>query len=149
MDSQTVLLFTRNGLGDAPADLQGKLAQKFLTLINESGMLPAKILFYTDGVTEAMSPDKEEFSDQRLQETIRAARDLDTGQVDLVIMVSEFGLAKNVDFAENYPGIDVILSADMHEETRDPVTTSNGTIISATMLMILISGLTAGPAVSL
>jgi sulfur relay (sulfurtransferase) complex TusBCD TusD component (DsrE family) len=50
MDSQTVLLFTRNGLGDAPVDLQGKLAQKFLTLINESGMLPAKILFYTDGV---------------------------------------------------------------------------------------------------
>lgn len=50
MDSQTVLLFTRNGLGDAPVDLQGKLAQKFLTLITESGMLPAKILFYTDGV---------------------------------------------------------------------------------------------------
>ncbi len=50
MDSQTVLLFTRNGLGDASADLQGKLAQKFLTLILESGLLPAKILFYTDGV---------------------------------------------------------------------------------------------------
>jgi len=50
MNNQTVLLFTRNGLGEAPADLQGKLAQKFLTLINESGLLPAKILFYTDGV---------------------------------------------------------------------------------------------------
>lgn len=51
-------------------------------------------------------------------------------KVDLVIMVSEFGLAKNVHFAENYPGIDVILSADMHEETRDPITASTGTIIS-------------------
>lgn len=51
-------------------------------------------------------------------------------KVDLVIMVSEFGLAKNVYFAENYSGIDVILSADMHEETREPITTSNGTIIS-------------------
>ena len=50
MDQNTVLLFTRNGLGEAPADLQGKLAVKFLSLINESGLLPAKILFYTDGV---------------------------------------------------------------------------------------------------
>ena len=50
MNSQTVLVFTRNGLGQAPEDLQGKLTQKFLSLIYESGMLPAKILFYTDGV---------------------------------------------------------------------------------------------------
>lgn len=50
MNNQTVFLFTRNGLGEAPAELQGKLAQKFLSLISESGMLPAKILFYTDGV---------------------------------------------------------------------------------------------------
>jgi serine phosphatase RsbU (regulator of sigma subunit) len=39
------------------------------------------LVMFTDGVTEAMSPVKEEFSDQRLQETIRAARDLDTEQV--------------------------------------------------------------------
>ena len=38
-------------------------------------------MLFTDGVTEAMSPAKEEFSDQRLQETIRAARDLDAEQV--------------------------------------------------------------------
>ncbi len=50
MNNQTVLLFTRYGLGEAPEDLQGKLAQKFLSLINEAGTLPAKILFYTDGV---------------------------------------------------------------------------------------------------
>jgi sulfur relay (sulfurtransferase) complex TusBCD TusD component (DsrE family) len=50
MNNQTVLLFARNGLGEAPAELQGKLAQKFLSLIDESGLLPAKILFYTDGV---------------------------------------------------------------------------------------------------
>lgn len=50
MNNQTVLLFTRNGLGEAPNDLQGKLTQKFLSLIIESGLLPAKILFYTDGV---------------------------------------------------------------------------------------------------
>lgn len=50
MDSQTVLLFTRNGLGQAPEDLQQALAAKFLSLLVQSGQLPAKILFYTDGV---------------------------------------------------------------------------------------------------
>src|SRR5512133_1627372 len=50
MNNQTVLLFTRAGLGEAPAELQGKLAQKFLALIHDSNLLPAKILFYTDGV---------------------------------------------------------------------------------------------------
>lgn len=50
MDNQTVLLFTRNGLGRAPEDLQQGLAVKFLSLLEQSGQLPAKILFYTDGV---------------------------------------------------------------------------------------------------
>ncbi len=50
MDQQTVLLFTRNGMGQAPEDLQRNLAVKFLSLLDQSGQLPAKILFYTDGV---------------------------------------------------------------------------------------------------
>lgn len=50
MNNQTVLLFTRYGMGEAPEDLQSKLAQKFLSLLNEFGLLPAKILFYTGGV---------------------------------------------------------------------------------------------------
>lgn len=50
MNNQTVLLFTRNGMGHAPEDLQGKLTLKFLSLISDAGSLPAKILFYTDGV---------------------------------------------------------------------------------------------------
>jgi selenium metabolism protein YedF len=50
MDRETVLLFTRNGLGQAPEDLQQSLAVKFLSLLEQSGQLPAKILFYTDGV---------------------------------------------------------------------------------------------------
>lgn len=55
MDANTVILFTRNGLGDAPAELQQTLAVKFLALILQSGALPAKILFYTDGVRLACS----------------------------------------------------------------------------------------------
>lgn len=50
MDENTVLLFTHYGLGDAPEDLRLKLAEKFLSLLQEAGTLPAKILFYTDGV---------------------------------------------------------------------------------------------------
>lgn len=50
MDRNTVILFTRNGLGDAPAELQQGLVTKFLTLTLESGELPGKILFYTEGV---------------------------------------------------------------------------------------------------
>lgn len=50
MDENTVLLFTRNGMGDAPDDLRQTLAVKFLTLIQEAGSLPAKICFYTEGV---------------------------------------------------------------------------------------------------
>jgi len=50
MDENTVLLFTRYGLGHAPDELQQRLADVFLNLLNESGVLPAKMCFYTDGV---------------------------------------------------------------------------------------------------
>ena len=50
MDNNTVLLFTHNGLGDAPDDLRLTLAGKFLSLIVDAGTLPAKVLFYTNGV---------------------------------------------------------------------------------------------------
>lgn len=50
MMQDSVLLFTRNGMGDAPADLQQTLAFKFLNLTLQSGDLPAKILFYAEGV---------------------------------------------------------------------------------------------------
>jgi len=50
MNDQTILVFTRNGLGEAPAELQQKLAVKFLQLNLDANTLPAKILFYPDGV---------------------------------------------------------------------------------------------------
>ncbi|MEW6613146.1 MAG: bifunctional metallophosphatase/5'-nucleotidase [Pseudomonadota bacterium] len=50
-------------------------------------------------------------------------------RVDLLVVASELGLAQNVHLAETYPGIDVILSSDMHEETRKPVVTRGGTVI--------------------
>ena len=53
-----------------------------------------------------------------------------TEKVDLVFLVSEFGLAKNIAFGENFDGIDVIMSSDMHEETQEPVVTRNGTLVT-------------------
>ena len=50
MDKNTVLIFTRYGMGDAPAELQQRLVIKFLSLIDDAGTLPTKILFYADGV---------------------------------------------------------------------------------------------------
>ena len=48
--------------------------------------------------------------------------------VDLVVMISELGLANNTLLAERNDGIDVILSSDMHEETENAVVvnTPNG-----------------------
>jgi sulfur-oxidizing protein SoxB len=50
-------------------------------------------------------------------------------KVDLLVVASELGLANNIRLAEQYPGIDVILSCDMHEETRQPVVTQTGTVV--------------------
>jgi hypothetical protein len=47
--SNSVFVFTRFGLGHAAEDLQKTLVGKFLSL-TLLGELPAKILFYTDGV---------------------------------------------------------------------------------------------------
>jgi hypothetical protein len=45
-----VLVFKRNGMGNGPEELQLMLAGKYLEMTLESGILPAQILFYTDGV---------------------------------------------------------------------------------------------------
>jgi hypothetical protein len=49
-DSETVLLITRNGMGDAEPALQQKLITTYFKLLDESNLLPAAICFYTNGV---------------------------------------------------------------------------------------------------
>lgn len=49
--------------------------------------------------------------------------------VDLVIVISERGLAVNLYYAERVEGIDVILSSDMHEETRHVLQAKTGTLL--------------------
>ncbi len=46
-------------------------------------------------------------------------------KVDMVILLSEAGLAENIYNAENFSGVDVIFSSDMHEETNKPVVIRN------------------------
>ena len=48
--SDTVLLITRKGMGDADSELQIKLIQTYFKLIIEAETLPAVICFYTEGV---------------------------------------------------------------------------------------------------
>lgn len=50
MDKDTVVLFTRNGIGEGPDDLRKMLVNKFLSVTLESRQFPAMMLFYTDGV---------------------------------------------------------------------------------------------------
>jgi hypothetical protein len=49
-DTDTVLLFTRNGMGHAEQSLQYKLAGTYLRLLDEHNMLPGAMCFYTEGV---------------------------------------------------------------------------------------------------
>jgi sulfur relay (sulfurtransferase) complex TusBCD TusD component (DsrE family) len=50
MDSDTVLIFTANGMGKAEGELQLKLAKIFLGLLASGGKSAGKICFYTEGV---------------------------------------------------------------------------------------------------
>ncbi len=53
--SDTVILITRNGMGSAEAELQLRLVQTYLKLLDENNILPAAICFYTDGVKLVVS----------------------------------------------------------------------------------------------
>jgi len=49
-DSETVILITRNGMGNAEPALQQKLITTYFKLLDEHNILPAAICFYTNGV---------------------------------------------------------------------------------------------------
>ncbi len=50
-------------------------------------------------------------------------------KVDLLVLISERGLAANLELVETYPGIDIVLSSDMHEETWKAVEAKTGTLL--------------------
>jgi len=49
-NKSTVILITRQGMGDAEQPLPMKLIQTYLTFLNDSNTLPDVICFYTAGV---------------------------------------------------------------------------------------------------
>lgn len=69
-----------------------------------------------------LSPGEEE-----LEQGIRILRDKE--QVDLVVLISERGLAANLNMVERFPGVDLVLSSDMHEETHQVLKAKTGTLL--------------------
>jgi S-sulfosulfanyl-L-cysteine sulfohydrolase len=65
--------------------------------------------------------------DAEMKEFVKLLREQE--RVDLLVVVSELGLANNIRLAEATPGVDVVLSSDMHETTREPVVTKTGTVV--------------------
>ncbi|HSM24920.1 MAG TPA: sulfurtransferase-like selenium metabolism protein YedF [Anaerolineaceae bacterium] len=53
--ANTVVLVTRNGMGDSYTALQQTLIIKYFSLLNENNILPSVICFYTDGVRLAVT----------------------------------------------------------------------------------------------
>jgi hypothetical protein len=52
--SDSVILITRNGMGEADQTLQHKLISTYLKLLDEHDLLPGAICFYTEGVRLAV-----------------------------------------------------------------------------------------------
>jgi 2',3'-cyclic-nucleotide 2'-phosphodiesterase (5'-nucleotidase family) len=50
-------------------------------------------------------------------------------QVDIIVMISELELARTIELASRYPGVDFVLNADMHERTIKPIVLKTGTVL--------------------
>ncbi|MEQ1662046.1 MAG: 5'-nucleotidase C-terminal domain-containing protein [Thiobacillus sp.] len=50
-------------------------------------------------------------------------------QVDVLVLASERGLSGNLELVESVPGIDLVLSSDMHEETHRVLRAKTGTLL--------------------
>ncbi len=73
-------------------------------------------LVFTDGEAE-------------LEESIDILRNQE--KVDIVVLLSELGLAKNTLLVDRIPGVDVVLCSDMHEETPELVITPVNKVLAA------------------
>lgn len=56
-------------------------------------------------------------------------------KVDLVVMISELEMARDIQLAETYSGVDVILNSDMHERTMTPIVISHGAGMPDTLIV--------------
>lgn len=117
---------TNRGAGDEPCPVLPPF------LIREVGGVRVGIIGLTTkrGIRVGLAATRDFLFDDgesalaRLVPLLRNARG-----VDLVVVASELELANNVRLAERIPGIDVVLSADMHERTTQPIVASTGTLL--------------------
>lgn len=65
--------------------------------------------------------------EEELKQAIPLLREKE--KVDLIVLISERGLAGNLELVETIPGVDVVLSSDMHEETSQVLVAKSGTIL--------------------
>jgi 2',3'-cyclic-nucleotide 2'-phosphodiesterase (5'-nucleotidase family) len=77
---------------------------------------------------EAISP-----VDKAVKQHVEYLRNVE--KVDLLVMLSELGLANNLRIAESIPGIDVVLSSDMHEEAQQAIVATNKATGGKTILV--------------
>lgn len=61
-------------------------------------------------------------------------------KVDLLVMISELEMARDIKLAETFPGVDVILNSDMHERTIKPIVikhapAADGTPVADTLIV--------------
>ena len=103
MEKGTVILFTRNGLGDAPGELQRVLAANFLGMLAQGNDPPAKLLFYGEGVKLACT-------DSPVLEPLRRMSTLGTELILCRTCLDYFGLADKV-AAGTVKGMPDILAA--------------------------------------
>ena len=117
--------------GEPYADKSGRVLPPYL--VKTVGKLKVGIMGFTTDrgpqvvgktVTKGFRFTK---GDDEVKEMIQLLREKE--KVDLVVMISELGLSNNIRLAEMNPGIDVLLSSDMHELTREPVVTRTGTVV--------------------
>lgn len=88
MPSNTLVIFTRFGMGDAPAELQKKLAATFLALLNQDTP-PGVIAFYGEGVKLACA-------DSPVLEQLRALSERGARLVICQTCLDFFGLRDKV-----------------------------------------------------
>jgi len=88
MNKNTLILFTRNGMGDAPAELQQKLAGIFLNLLNKD-TAPGVVAFYGEGVRLTCS-------DSPVLDQLRALADKGTRLVICQTCLDYYGLRDKV-----------------------------------------------------
>ena len=114
------------------ASMAGKRVVKPWSIFDVDGMKVAMIGLAADRGPQAVSTRVMEGfyltpGEEELKQAIPLLRNEE--KVDLIVLISERGLAGNLELVETIPGIDIVLSSDMHEETSQVLVAKSGTLL--------------------